>query len=66
MEYALYIAAVAALVAGGFLYIRREIGKPPSLFYTDADLPPSSNALDDRIEFVRREDHITRPRSTRK
>ena len=38
MEYALYVCTIAALVAGGFLYIRREIRKPPSLFFSDTSL----------------------------
>ena len=53
MEYTLYIAAVAALVVGVFLYFRQKVRKPVhrcNCFYA---IPPGGDPVDDFMHFYR-------------
>jgi len=51
MEYATYIAAIAALIAVGLLYLRWKVRKPVNKTYGYAAFPPGANSFQDRIEF---------------
>ena len=51
MLYAAYIAAVAALIAGGLLYWRWKVRKPVYRTYGYVGFPPGSNSVDARVEF---------------
>ena len=54
MEYAPYIAAVAALLAGMILYRRRKVRKPVDSFYCDFSVPPGGDPAKDGIRLLRR------------
>ncbi len=56
MEYAAYVAAIAALGAGIFLYVRRKVRKPINRTYHYQITPPGGDPLHDRIEF-----HTSKP-----
>lgn len=54
MEYALYIAAVAALLACVLMYRRRKVQKPVDSFYCDFSVPPGGDPAKDGIRLLRR------------
>jgi hypothetical protein len=51
MLYAAYVAAVATLITGVFLYRRWKVRKRRNLTYGYVAFPPGSDSIDDRIEF---------------
>ena len=51
MEYGLYIAAVAALIVGCFLYRRRKIRKPVNSSYCFYAVSPGGDPVTDVIHF---------------
>lgn len=54
MEYAPYIAAVAALLACVTLYRRRKVRKPVDQGYCTFVVPPGGDPIKDGIYFYRR------------
>ncbi len=52
MEYAPYIAAVAALLAGIILYRRRKVRKPRYHFYCHLSVPPGGDPATDGVRFL--------------
>ena len=51
MEYALYIAAIAALISGFVLYRRRKVRKQPDQSYRFSAVPPGGDPVDDVMHF---------------
>ncbi len=51
MTIAAYVAAIAALIAGCVLYVRRKVRKPVNKSYGYVGFPPGSDSFDDRIDF---------------